>query len=1215
MFGRHRARQAAPRLRQSTLRFRQRAVAEALETRRLLSTTDFGQFSGRLTLDDRVSGHEDARHTFTLSRPAVLTARATPTLSFTLPRDIVLSATRVAADGHFTFVGFSDNPGTASESFRASLGPGTYFVSVEIHEQILLGDPGTSFIQDLTADFAGETLGAARDMGVLLGTQTANDFIGTAAPADLDDFYKFSIIANGNLNATLSEASGNTNDAELVLIQDRNNNGVIDPLEAFATSTASGIGTESISRNLNTGTYFARVTSARPGTNYSLSLSATPSDNAGNTVTSSKDVGVLTSTAKSFNDFVGAIDTTDVYKFAASGGGPFVFNALLTGLADGSDAKLELLGPSGNFISASNLADNADERIDVSFDAPGTYFVRVSRIAGDTAYSLSMSNTNTDVAGNTLATALNHGPLNGHFLISDVLSQTDVADVIQFSLAAPATISASFPLLAGGEDATLELLSSAGAILQTSVHAGTAAESIVRATPAGTYFVRVSRFNGIPRYTLTISADAAGNTVANARPIRLGFDTIDYLDTADPVDLYKFTTVGPTRVSTFLSLLSNNVNLTLLRDINKDGGLDPRTEVIASTSNRGTFPDQLNVNLLTADTYFLSATSAGGATDYGITFASSPIDNAGNTLAAARDVGLLGATPLAFDDFVGAGSIPIVDDADDFYRFTIGNAGPYIFTGQITNLTDDADLELIRDDNLNNRIDPGESLVMRSNDGIASDQINLPLTVPGRYFLHVLRSSGNATYHLTMNATSTDTAPDSLLNAKNIGLLDSTLAQSEFVGAIDPVDVYKFGVTSPGTLYGWLSGLTGDADIEIIRNTNGNNTIDAGEVIAAGHTLGTGSELLNNINLPAAGTYFARVLSAGGDANYNLMLMFTAAAPQTPFGGTAIDIPANAQTTIQAENFDDGGEGVAYHDTDAVNQGGKFRSNVGVDISDTADAGGGFRISTIHAGEFLEYSVNVPAAAVFDVDFRVANTAAGAKFHLEVDNIDKTGPLTVPNTGGIDVMTTLTKTGLGLTAGPHVIKLAFDVEVNGSAGSINFLKFRPFVPPVQTVTLAPVADSFVRSGIHATENHGGEAQMAVKKASADTNRESYLKFDISSFTTASSAKLRLFGILSDATDPSVQTSVFSALNNSWTETGINDTNKPVASASALATTTITGTTPRLYEWDITAFLQAEKAAGHQFITLVLKNPNTSTSACVFNTREAGTNRPQMVVTT
>lgn len=40
--------------------------------------------------------------------------------------------------------------------------------------------------------------------------------------------------------------------------------------------------------------------------------------------------------------------------------------------------------------------------------------------------------------------------------------------------------------------------------------------------------------------------------------------------------------------------------------------------------------------------------------------------------------------------------------------------------------------------------------------------------------------------------------------------------------------------------------------------------------------------------------------------------------PSVAFGG----IPASIPGTVQAENFDIGGEGVAYSDTDPVNNGG-----------------------------------------------------------------------------------------------------------------------------------------------------------------------------------------------------------------------------------------------------------------------------------------------------
>ena len=57
----------------------------------------------------------------------------------------------------------------------------------------------------------------------------------------------------------------------------------------------------------------------------------------------------------------------------------------------------------------------------------------------------------------------------------------------------------------------------------------------------------------------------------------------------------------------------------------------------------------------------------------------------------------------------------------------------------------------------------------------------------------------------------------------------------------------------------------------------------------------------------------------------------------TPYSGSPVLLPG----TVSADNFDNGGEGVAYHDTDSTNTTGSYRTNVGVDIELTGDTGGG----------------------------------------------------------------------------------------------------------------------------------------------------------------------------------------------------------------------------------------------------------------------------------
>ena len=55
------------------------------------------------------------------------------------------------------------------------------------------------------------------------------------------------------------------------------------------------------------------------------------------------------------------------------------------------------------------------------------------------------------------------------------------------------------------------------------------------------------------------------------------------------------------------------------------------------------------------------------------------------------------------------------------------------------------------------------------------------------------------------------------------------------------------------------------------------------------------------------------------------------AQPQAPYGGAVIVLPAR----IEAENFDHGGEGVAYYKTVVPNAGGVFRANEDVAIEAT----------------------------------------------------------------------------------------------------------------------------------------------------------------------------------------------------------------------------------------------------------------------------------------
>ena len=70
-------------------------------------------------------------------------------------------------------------------------------------------------------------------------------------------------------------------------------------------------------------------------------------------------------------------------------------------------------------------------------------------------------------------------------------------------------------------------------------------------------------------------------------------------------------------------------------------------------------------------------------------------------------------------------------------------------------------------------------------------------------------------------------------------------------------------------------------------------------------------------------------------------------------------------------------------------------------VCSKADAGGGYSIGWVKAGEWLEYTVNVANAGNYQLDLRAAaDWAYGGTFHVEFNGVDKTGPLAFPATGG-----------------------------------------------------------------------------------------------------------------------------------------------------------------------------------------------------------------------
>jgi hypothetical protein len=587
-------------------------------------------------------------------------------------------------------------------------------------------------------------------------------------------------------------------------------------------------------------------------------------------------------------------------------------------------------------------------------------------------------------------------------------------------------------------------------ILAASHNASNANETISHALVKGhIYFAGVTNVSGTTNYSLRLSYDTAGSSIAAAFPMTttgIGSSVSEFVDSTDTSDFYTLTVPALSRVGFFLAQFTQPISFTVAKDTNGNGTIDSGETLFASKSLA---PSQFAEFLdLKAGTYVMIVGAVGGAaTDYTLTIGTNQPDHAGDTVATARNIGVLGAATQTFSESVGPGSIHAMDDLNDFYKFSFGSAGPYNFSAQLTGLTGDADLIFYRDTNDNGILEDGEELQSSKHTGTTSESIINQIRTPGVYYLQVALVSGTANYTLTLAAPSVDTAGNTLATAMNLGTLNTVInTADQFVGRIDEDDFFKFTVATNSEGSFVLTSNISSTVMEVIKDVNGNNQIDSGDVMVRTSPGLTGTTAtINGLFLPA-GNYFIHVVN-DSDTTYSVLVQ---RSTQTPFGAGPIQISPTATTKIEFEDYDNGGEGVAYHDATPTNDGGTIRTNESVEIKTTSDVGGGGRITATTVGEYIEYSIFLPQAGGYDAAFRVSSNHPGASFHIEIDGVDETGPIAVPNTGSFDSMTTVPTAGaripIVLTAGPHILRLAYNTgtgQDNNFAGSYNFMTLTP----------------------------------------------------------------------------------------------------------------------------------------------------------------------------
>lgn len=256
---------------------------------------------------------------------------------------------------------------------------------------------------------------------------------------------------------------------------------------------------------------------------------------------------------------------------------------------------------------------------------------------------------------------------------------------------------------------------------------------------------------------------------------------------------------------------------------------------------------------------------------------------------------------------------------------------------------------------------------------------------------------------------------------------------------------------------------------------------------------------------------------------------------------------------------------------------------------------------------------------IFPVTSNLTIQTEPAGLQLNLDNIPKTAPYSTPALSGM--IRPLTAISPQVLNGVNYI---FDRWEHGGNASQNITitdndavyKAVYKVAPAPTV-IGPVQDAYVRDGSNAAITHGTtDPTLLITKippaGQLNNAREAYLTFDISSLpANLSSVKLRVFGNIEATSVPVVPVGVYSVANTAWSETALTWNNKPATGASPLSTTEVSNGAGKYYEWDVTGYVSAEKAAGRTLVSLALKSQQAHDPRIFFNSKEATANAPQL----
>jgi predicted esterase len=129
-----------------------------------------------------------------------------------------------------------------------------------------------------------------------------------------------------------------------------------------------------------------------------------------------------------------------------------------------------------------------------------------------------------------------------------------------------------------------------------------------------------------------------------------------------------------------------------------------------------------------------------------------------------------------------------------------------------------------------------------------------------------------------------------------------------------------------------------------------------------------------------------------------------------------------------------------------------YATMYGIQTENTSDAGGGLNVGWQENNDWMDYSVTIPTAGTYTVNFRVATVNTGVQFQLRNAAGTSLGTVTVPNTGWWQTYQTVSAQ-VTLPAGQQTLRV-FTTNAQGSGWNFNWWEITNGTSTTTSVTAA-----------------------------------------------------------------------------------------------------------------------------------------------------------------